>query len=33
MWHMPIIPATWEVEIGGFRYEASPDKKLSEILY
>jgi hypothetical protein len=25
-WHMPEIPATWEVEVGGSQLEASPGK-------
>jgi hypothetical protein len=30
-WHMPIIPATWEVAIRRSRFEASLGKKVSEI--
>jgi hypothetical protein len=24
---MPVIPATWEAEMGGSQFKASPDKK------
>jgi hypothetical protein len=26
---MPVIQATWEAEIGGLRFEGSPDKQFS----
>jgi hypothetical protein len=28
---MPVTPATWEVEIGGYRFETNPGKKVREI--
>jgi hypothetical protein len=25
-WYTPVIPATWEVDMGGLRLKANPDK-------
>jgi hypothetical protein len=31
-WFVPIIPATWEANIGGWWFEASPGKKVNKTL-